>query len=63
MIKKLIIATSMVAALVGFVAPAQAEYPTAPVQFIVPWPPGDFEDVLTRMIAKRWKKKPVYPRQ
>ena len=32
--------------------PVRADYPTGPVQFIVPWPPGDFEDVLTRMIAK-----------
>ena len=31
--------------------PALAEYPTGPVQFVVPWPPGDLEDVLTRMIA------------
>lgn len=30
---------------------AMAEYPTGPVQMIVPWPPGDFEDILTRMIA------------
>lgn len=30
---------------------AIAEYPEKPVQFIVPWPPGDLEDVLTRMIA------------
>ncbi|WP_083096216.1 tripartite tricarboxylate transporter substrate-binding protein [Pseudophaeobacter leonis] len=30
---------------------AQAEYPEKPVNFIVPWPPGDLEDVLTRMIA------------
>ena len=30
---------------------ALAEYPTGPVQMIVPWPPGDFEDILTRMIA------------
>ncbi len=32
-------------------APALAEYPEQPVQFIVPWPPGDLEDVLTRLIA------------
>ena len=32
--------------------PVRADYPTGPVQFIVPWPPGDFEDILTRMIAK-----------
>ena len=30
---------------------AQAEYPDKPVSFVVPWPPGDLEDVLTRMIA------------
>lgn len=30
---------------------AVAEYPGKPVSFIVPWPPGDLEDVLTRMIA------------
>ena len=29
-----------------------AEYPEKPVSFIVPWPPGDLEDVLTRMIAE-----------
>ncbi|MCB1355006.1 MAG: tripartite tricarboxylate transporter substrate binding protein [Maritimibacter sp.] len=33
-------------------APALAEYPEKPVSFIVPWPPGDLEDVLTRMIAE-----------
>ncbi len=32
--------------------PALAEYPEKPVEFIVPWPPGDLEDVLTRMIAE-----------
>ena len=31
---------------------AIAEYPEKPVNFIVPWPPGDLEDVLTRMIAE-----------
>ena len=31
---------------------AVAEYPEKPVSFIVPWPPGDLEDVLTRMIAE-----------
>ena len=33
--------------------PAVAEYPTSPVQFIVPFPPGDFEDITTRMIAAK----------
>jgi tripartite-type tricarboxylate transporter receptor subunit TctC len=31
---------------------AVADYPEKPVSFIVPWPPGDLEDVLTRMIAE-----------
>jgi len=30
----------------------QADYPEKPVEFVVPWPPGDLEDVLTRMIAE-----------
>lgn len=34
---------------------AQAEYPEKPVEFIVPWPPGDLEDVLTRMIADEFQ--------
>jgi tripartite-type tricarboxylate transporter receptor subunit TctC len=29
-----------------------ADYPEKPVEFVVPWPPGDLEDVLTRMIAE-----------
>ena len=36
----------------GLAGPAVAEYPEKPVTFIVPWPPGDLEDVLTRMIAE-----------
>jgi tripartite-type tricarboxylate transporter receptor subunit TctC len=36
--------------------PAMAEYPEKPVTFIVPWPPGDLEDVLTRMIAEEFQK-------
>jgi len=60
--KKLILAAGIAATtLLGFVVPAQAEYPTSPVQFIVPWPPGDFEDVLTRMIAKKMEEKTGVP--
>ncbi|MBF9042702.1 tripartite tricarboxylate transporter substrate binding protein [Rhodobacterales bacterium HKCCE4037] len=45
--------TAALAALaVGLAGPALAEYPEGPVTFIVPWPPGDLEDVLTRMIAE-----------
>ncbi len=47
--KKLLTSTAF--ALAALAGPALAEYPTGPVQFIVPWPPGDFEDILTRMIA------------
>ena len=36
---------------------ARAEYPEKPVQFIVPWPPGDLEDVLTRMIAEEFQNE------
>lgn len=31
---------------------AVAEYPDSPVNFVVPFPPGDLEDILTRMIAE-----------
>lgn len=36
---------------------ALAEYPEKPVNFIVPWPPGDLEDVLTRIIAEDFQKQ------
>ncbi len=47
---------SLVTAVSAF-NPAAAEYPTGPVQFVVPWPPGDFEDILTRMIAADFEKE------
>ncbi|WP_372891414.1 tripartite tricarboxylate transporter substrate-binding protein [Rhodosalinus sp.] len=34
---------------------ASAEYPEQPVEFVVPFPPGDLEDVLTRMIAEEFQ--------
>ena len=37
--------------------PSFAEYPEKPVEFIVPFPPGDLEDVLTRMIAEDFQAK------
>ncbi len=40
-----------------FATTAMAEYPEKPVSFIVPWPPGDLEDVLTRMIADDFQKE------
>lgn len=36
---------------------ALADYPEKPVNFIVPWPPGDLEDVLTRMIAEDFQNE------
>lgn len=35
---------------------AIAEYPEKPVEFVIPWPPGDLEDVLTRMISDRFQE-------
>jgi len=34
---------------------AQAEYPEKPVEFVIPFPPGDLEDILTRMIADEFQ--------
>lgn len=45
------LAIAMAVALASPLA-AQAEYPEKPVSFVVPFPPGDLEDVLTRMIAE-----------
>ncbi len=39
------------------VGAAKAEYPEKPVGFVVPFPPGDLEDVLTRMIAEDFQAK------
>ncbi|MCG7521495.1 tripartite tricarboxylate transporter substrate-binding protein [Ruegeria sp. Ofav3-42] len=35
---------------------ALAEYPEKPVSFVVPFPPGDLEDVLTRIIADKFQE-------
>jgi tripartite-type tricarboxylate transporter receptor subunit TctC len=50
-------AAAAAVAVSGAFAPAVAEYPEKPVSFIVPWPPGDLEDVLTRMIAEDFQAK------
>ncbi|MCK8482520.1 tripartite tricarboxylate transporter substrate-binding protein [Aliiroseovarius sp. S2029] len=49
---KSILAGAVALTAVALAGPALAEYPEKPVSFIVPWPPGDLEDVLTRMIAE-----------
>ncbi len=43
---------AVLAATTALTGAALADYPEKPVEFIVPWPPGDLEDVLTRMIAE-----------
>ena len=40
---------------------ALADYPEKPVTFIVPWPPGDLEDVLPRMMADEFHKRTGVP--
>lgn len=47
----------LASAAVAFPGLAVAEYPERPVEFVVPWPPGDLEDVLTRMIADEFQKE------
>ncbi len=50
--KSSLLGGALALAAVAIGAPVMAEYPEKPVSFIVPWPPGDLEDVLTRMIAE-----------
>lgn len=54
--KKLLVSLAAVSALAA-PGTALAEYPEKPVEFVVPWPPGDLEDVLTRMIAEDFQEK------
>lgn len=48
--------TTLALVLTASAAVAQTAYPEKPVEFVVPWPPGDLEDVLTRMIAEDFQK-------
>lgn len=55
---KLAFCAGIAATAIGaFAGPALAEYPQKPVTFIVPWPPGDLEDVLTRLIAEEFQNE------
>jgi len=45
------------AALALAATPALAEYPEKPVEFVIPFPPGDLEDILTRQIADEFEKE------
>ena len=55
--KKALCAAAVACTLAVASAPAMAEYPEKPVEFVVPWPPGDLEDVLTRMIAEEFQSE------
>src|SRR5262245_4324181 len=51
------LATRLLAAILllctAFAAPAQESYPTKPVRFILPFPPGGGTDILGRLVAER----------
>lgn len=60
--KKLALLGSAAAfALAALSGAAVAEYPEKPVTFIIPWPPGDLEDVLTRLIAEEMQNQTGTP--
>ncbi|QBY01461.1 tripartite tricarboxylate transporter substrate binding protein [Rhodophyticola sp. CCM32] len=48
--------TAAAVALAAMSGAVFAEYPEGPVEFVVPWPPGDLEDILTRMIAEDFQE-------
>lgn len=54
---KILTLAAAVAVAVMSSAALAAEYPSKPVSFVVPFPPGDLEDVLTRMIAEDFQKE------
>jgi len=41
--------------LFGFCSASFAAYPNKPVSFVIPFPPGDLEDILTRLIADEFQ--------
>lgn len=43
------------------VGPALAEYPERPVTIILPWPPGDADDQLLRLITEEFAKQTGVP--
>ena len=52
---------SLALATMAAASPVLAEYPERPVEFVVPWPPGDIEDTLTRMIADAMRNETGVP--
>nr|WP_320135216.1 tripartite tricarboxylate transporter substrate binding protein [uncultured Amphritea sp.] len=59
-IKICALAALATAPFIGSVANA-SDYPNRPVKFVVPWPPGDLEDILTRIIAEEMAKETDKP--
>ena len=57
MLLKKLTASALTLAFVGLATPLFADYPEKPVSFVVPFPPGDVEDVLTRMIAEDFSER------
>ena len=57
---KTVLASAAVA-IAAIAGPASAEYPERPVEFVVPWPPGDIEDAITRMISKAFQEETGVP--
>lgn len=58
---KALVASSLVISSLASTATFAADYPNRPVKFIVPFPPGDLEDVLTRVIAEEMSKETGVP--
>ncbi|WP_369922330.1 tripartite tricarboxylate transporter substrate binding protein [Marinomonas polaris] len=58
---KVLAASTLLITTFASTASIAADYPNRPVKFIVPWPPGDLEDVLTRVIAEEMSKETSVP--
>jgi len=57
---KLITAIAL-ASIIAPITSVAADYPNRPVKYVVPWPPGDLEDILTRLIAEEMAKQTGKP--
>lgn len=58
---RIALAVGMAAIAAASAANAADDYPKRPTAFIVPWPPGDLEDQLTRIIADSWTSSQAKP--
>lgn len=59
--RKVIGAAFVLMASVSGATMAVAEYPERPVSFIEPWPPGDVDDQLLRVVAEQFTKETGVP--